>query len=53
MSLRHATRRKDGRTNAYSRLVRSVRPGNRVVHQTVMQLGELDVEGRPRAMTTG
>jgi hypothetical protein len=49
MYLRHATRRKDGKTHTYWRLVRSVRLGKRVVQQTVAQLGELDAEGRTRA----
>jgi hypothetical protein len=49
MYLRHATRRKDGKTHTYWRLVRSVRLGKRVVQQTVTQLGELGAEGRTRA----
>jgi len=49
MYLRHSTRRKDGKTHVYWRLVRSVRRGRRVVQETVAQLGELDAEGRARA----
>ena len=49
MYLRHTTRRKDGKTHTYWRVVRSVRLGKRVVQQTVAQLGELDAEGRTRA----
>lgn len=41
MYLRHTTRLKDGKTHTYWRLVRSVRRGGRVVHETVAQLGEL------------
>jgi hypothetical protein len=47
--LRHTRRRKDGKTHIYWRLVRSVRRGGKVVQQTVVQLGELDAEGRARA----
>ncbi|MEK7335376.1 MAG: IS1634 family transposase [Candidatus Binatota bacterium] len=47
--LRHATRRKDGKTHVYWQLVRSVRRGRKVVQETVAQLGELDAEGRARA----
>ena len=49
MYLRHATRKKNGKTHVYWRLVRSVRHGRKVVQQTVAQLGELDAEGRARA----
>jgi transposase len=49
MYLRHTTRRKDGKVHKYWRLVRSVRVGRKVVHQTVAQLGELDADGRARA----
>ena len=49
MYLRHATRRKDGKTHVYWQLVRSVRRGRKVVQETVAQLGELDAEGRARA----
>ncbi len=49
MYLRRSTRRKDGKTHTYWRLVRSVRHGRKVVQQTVAQLGELDEEGRIRA----
>ena len=49
MYLRHTTRRKDGKTHVYWRLVRSVRCGRKVVQQTVAQLGELDNEGCARA----
>jgi transposase len=47
--LRHTTRRKDGKTHVYWRLVRSVRRGGKVVQETVAQLGELDAEGCARA----
>jgi len=47
--LRHTTRRKDGKTHVYWRLVRSVRRGRKVVQETVAQLGELDREGCARA----
>jgi hypothetical protein len=47
--LRHTTRRKDGKSHVYWRLVRSVRRGGKVVQETVAQLGELDAEGRARA----
>ena len=47
--LRHATRRKDGKTHVYWQLVRSVRRGRKVMQETVAQLGELDAEGRARA----
>jgi transposase len=47
--LRHTTRRKDGKSHVYWRLVRSVRRGSKVVQETVAQLGELDREGRARA----
>lgn len=49
MYLRHSTRRKDGKTHVYWRLVRSVRRGRKVVQETVAQLGELDSEGCARA----
>jgi hypothetical protein len=49
MYLRHTTRRKDGKTHTYWRLVRAVRVGKKVVQQTVAQLGELDAQGRARA----
>ena len=49
MYLRHTTRRKDGKTHVYWRLVRSVRRGRKVVQETVAQLGELDADGRARA----
>ena len=49
MYLRHTTRRKDGKSHVYWRLVRSVRRGRKVVQETVAQLGELDGEGRARA----
>lgn len=49
MYLRHTTRRKDGKTHVYWRLVRSVRRGRKVVQETVAQLGELDREGCARA----
>jgi transposase len=49
MYLRHTTRKKDGKTHRYWRLVRSVRIGRRVIQQTVAQLGELDEHGRLQA----
>lgn len=49
MYLRHTTRRKDGKTHVYWRLVRSVRRGRKVIQETVAQLGELDAKGRARA----
>ena len=49
MYLRHTTRKKNGKTHVYWRLVRSVRHGRKVVQETVAQLGELDAEGRARA----
>src|SRR4029453_14506116 len=49
MYLRHATRVKDGKAHTYWRLVRSVRVGRKVGHQTVAPLGELDAEGHARA----
>lgn len=49
MYLRHTTRKKDGKTHTYWRLVRSVRQNGKVVQQTVAQLGELDASGRARA----
>jgi len=49
MYLRYTTRRKDGKTHRYWRLVQSVRVGRRVIQQTVAQLGELDAQGRLQA----
>jgi transposase len=49
MYLRYTTRKKDGKTHRYWRLVRSVRIGRRVIQQTVAQLGELDEHGRLEA----
>ena len=49
MYLRHSTRRKDGKTHTYWRLVRSVRNGSKVRQETVVQLGELDAQGRANA----
>ncbi len=49
MYLRHTTRKKDGKTHTYWRLVRSVRRGAKVVQETVAQLGELDAAGRASA----
>jgi transposase len=46
MYLRYTTRKKDGKTHRYWRLVQSVRVGRRVIQQTVAQLGELDAEAR-------
>jgi len=47
--LRHTTRKKDGKTHVYWRLVGSVRRGHKVVQETVAQLGELDDNGQARA----
>jgi transposase len=47
--LRHTTRRKDGKTHTYWRLVRSVRVGKKVTQQTIATLGELDEKGRAKA----
>ena len=49
MYLRYTTRKKDGKTHRYWRLVQSVRIGRRVIQQTVAHLGELDAEGRVQA----
>lgn len=49
MYLRHTTHKKNGKTQVYWRLVRSVRHGRKVVQETVAQLGELDAQGRARA----
>jgi transposase len=49
MFLRASTRKKDGKTHRYWRLVENVRVGRRVIQRTVAQLGELDGEGRLRA----
>jgi len=49
MYLRHSTRRKDGKTHTYWRLVRSVRRNGKVSQETVAQLGELDKHGRANA----
>ena len=49
MYLRHSTVRKDGKTHVYWRLVRSIRRNGKVIQHTVVQLGELDAEGRARA----
>ena len=49
MYLRATTRKKDGKTHRYWRLVESVRIGRRVIQRTVAQLGELDAAGRLRA----
>lgn len=47
--MHNTTRRKDGKTHVYWRLVRSVRRGRKVVQETVAQFGELDGAGRARA----
>jgi len=47
--LRHSSRKKDGKTHTYWRLVQCVRRDGKVVQQTVAQLGELDVQGRAKA----
>lgn len=49
MYLRHTTLTKNGKTQTYWRLVRSVRIGTRVRQETVASLGELDAEGRAQA----
>src|SRR3954451_2858182 len=49
MYLRHSTVTKNGKTHTYWRLVRSVRTGTKVRQETVLQLGELDDQGRLRA----
>jgi transposase len=49
MFLRHSTVTKNGKTHTYWRLVRSVRTGTKVRQETVLQLGELDDQGRLRA----
>ena len=49
MYLRHTTHKKNGKTQVYWRLVRSVRHGRKVMQETVAQLGELDADGRTRA----
>ncbi len=49
MYLRHTTVTKNGKTHTYWRLVRSVRAGTKVRQETVVQLGELDDQGRIKA----
>jgi transposase len=49
MYLRYSTRRKNGKTHRYWRLVRSVRRRGKVVQETVAQLGELDAQGCAKA----
>jgi len=49
MFLRASTRKKDGKTHRYWRLVENERVGRRVIQRTVAQLGELDAQGRLRA----
>ena len=49
MFLRKSTRKKDGKTHTYWRLVRSVRRNGKVVQETVAHLGELDAEGQAQA----
>ena len=49
MYLRHTIRKKDGKVHRYWCLVRSIRVGQRVIQQTVAQLGELDERGRIQA----
>jgi len=49
MYLRFTTRKKDGKTHRYWRLVQSVRIGRRVIQKTVAHLGELDEAGRLKA----
>ena len=49
MYLRHTTRRKDGKTHTYWRLVRSVRMVSKVRQETVSWLGPLDTRGRAKA----
>ena len=50
MYLRHTRRHKDGKAHVYWQLVRSVRHGRKVRQETVAHLGELDAEGRARAV---
>jgi transposase len=47
--LRHSTRKKNGKTHVYWRLVRSVRRNGKVFQETVANLGELNAEGRAKA----
>ena len=47
--LRHSVRRKHGKQHTYWRLVRGLRRGGKVVQETVVQLGELDADGRAQA----
>ncbi len=49
MYLRHSTRKKNGKTHVYWRLVRSVRRNGKVFQETVANLGELNAEGRAKA----
>jgi hypothetical protein len=49
MYLRHTIRKKDVKVHPYWCLVRSVRVGQRLVQQTVAQLGELDEQRRVAA----
>ena len=50
MYLRRSVRRKDGKEHVYWRLVRSVRRGREVRQETIAQLGELDAQGRAKAV---
>ena len=50
MYLRHSTFHKNGKTHTYWRLVRSVRIGKKVRQETVAELGELDSQGRMKAL---
>jgi transposase len=49
MYLRHSSIHKNGKTQTYWRLVRSVRKGRKVSQQHVAWLGELDAKGRVKA----
>lgn len=49
MYLRRSTRKKNGKTHTYWRLVHCVRRNGKVVQETVAQLGELDGQGQARA----
>ena len=50
MYLRHVVVRKNGKSHKYWRLVRSVRIGKKVRQEVVAQLGELDANGRLKAI---
>lgn len=50
MYLHPTTRHKDGKAHTYRQLVRLVRVGETVRQQTIFHLGELDAQGRARAV---